>query len=466
MKRKLKDFLGGLDKEKYEAIVGLDSGDALLRAFPDTMTSHPGLDVRMLDKSEWQPQWTRLLGEKSAPCSRVAYIHVPFCKSKCIYCSFFQNFCNDEKETLYIDDLLEEMKMSVSPYMSSVPLQAIYIGGGSPSSISPFNCARLLKGVREYLPLANDCEITYESRVNDMTGEMMETLFSNGVNRISLGVQTFDTNLRRTMGRIDAREEVLACLEALSSFGQAAIVIDLIYGFPSQTMEMWQNDLRLLKEAKIDGFDLYHLRLRPGSTLQGIIDNGGLPPAATSAEKALMFAEAEEALAQYSRLSVCHWAKNHRERSLYNTLCKSGAEVAPFGCGAGGNLGGLSLFMQRDIQVYSKQIEAGQKPLMFMGARNGLNKLAKFIAGQVDGGCLDLEQLGNFGEEFLEIEELLAKWEKAGLVRKERNVFYLERPGRFWEANIAQSLIECLIAISGEAAGAPHHRMSQRKAAS
>lgn len=244
--------------------------------------------------------------ERTGAVRRLAYIHVPFCRGRCSYCGFFQNLCDDGAETRYVCKLLDELRMSASPRLEAAALQAVYIGGGSPSSLSPRNCARLMDGIRKYLPLANDCEITYESRINDMTEERVEALFAGGVNRISLGVQTFDTKLRRSVGRIDTREEVLETLNRLCGFGQAPIVIDLIYGFPGQTMEMWRNDLRLLKESRLDGFDPYHLKLYPGSALQKAIDSGALPPAATMAEKAEMFAEAEKALARYSRLSVCH----------------------------------------------------------------------------------------------------------------------------------------------------------------
>lgn len=449
MEKKLKEFLNGLDKERLEAVVGLENKDALRSAFPDTKIIHPGMADKMLAKEQWPSVWSGLSSEKGAPGARAAYIHIPFCRSKCTYCGFFQNFCDDSLESKYIGNLLDEIKMSRSPQLDSVPLQAVYIGGGSPSSLSPANCGRLLRGLREYLPLANDCEITFESRVNDMTGERIDVLFTGGVNRISLGVQTFDTRLRRILGRIDTQEEVLEHLRRLQAYGQAPIVIDLIYGFPSQTMEIWRNDLRLLKETSLDGFDLYHLKLHSNSALQKAIDSGALPPAATMAEKAEMFAEAEAALARYNRLSVCHWAKNGRERSLYNTLSKSGAEIVPFGCGAGGNIAGFSLFQQRDISAYSKMVAEGLKPLMFMGRQSKYKKLFSAVGGQIDAGCLDIDELaGRFGEKVHEIEPLLSIWEARGLLRKEGGAVYLLQPGRFWSVNIAQSLIDCLQAVT------------------
>lgn len=451
MKGSLEKFLSGLNKENLEKIVGYGSGDALRRAFPQAKLVHPRLTAETVSREQWQPRWNGMMKERTGVVRRLAYIHVPFCRGRCYYCGFFQNLCDDGAETRYVCKLLDELRMSASPRLEAAALQAVYIGGGSPSSLSPRNCARLMDGIRKYLPLANDCEITYESRINDMTEERVEALFAGGVNRISLGVQTFDTKLRRSVGRIDTQEEVLETLDRLCGFGQAPIVIDLIYGFPGQTMEMWRNDLRLLKESRLDGFDLYHLKLYPGSALQKAIDSGALPPAATMAEKAEMFAEAEKALARYSRLSVCHWADNHRERSLYNSLSKSGAEIVPFGCGAGGNIGGFSLFLQRDVEAYSKQIDDGLKPIMFMGAQNSLNGLAGAVAGQVDAGYVDPERLAaDFGGEAGEIRGLLAVWEKNGLIRREGDVFLLEQAGRFWNVNIAQSLIECFSAIRGE----------------
>ncbi|MDL2281144.1 heme anaerobic degradation radical SAM methyltransferase ChuW/HutW [Selenomonadales bacterium OttesenSCG-928-I06] len=453
----LEDYLESLDKEKLEVIVGLNNPDSLRFGFPQAKAMHPGLMPNMIEKTKHQDIWSDINSKKGEPGKRVAYIHIPFCKSKCLYCGFFQNFCNDDAENIYIDKLIEEIKQSQSPYLETNPLQAVYLGGGTPSCLSPANCTRLLQAIQKYLPLANDCELTFESRINDLSNEArLEAMFANGVNRISIGVQTFDTKLRQLMGRIDPKEKVIECLENLSKYDQAAIVIDLIYGFPTQTEEMIMEDLKIVKTIALDGFDIYHLKTHPNSPLQKAIENKRLPPAATMAEKAVIFAKIEEFLnnGEVNRLSVCHWSKNHRERSLYNTLSKSGPSVIPFGSGAGGNLDGYSMFLERDITSYMKRIDSGEKPIAFMTSPHWMRDLSGIVVRQIESSYLNLEQLTtSFGEEIREIESLLKIWQDRGLVTRKGDIYFLEASGRFWNANITQSLLECFQGIFSNISG-------------
>ena len=117
----------------------------------------------------------------------------------------------------------------------------------------------MLRTIRRCLPLANDYELTLEGRIHDVVPEKMDIWFENGVNRVSLGVQSFDTAVRRSVGRLDDEETVLRRLDDVRAYNQAVIVIDLMYGLPGQTMDVWRRDLRLLTTCAADGADLYQL---------------------------------------------------------------------------------------------------------------------------------------------------------------------------------------------------------------
>ena len=167
-----------------------------------------------------------------------------------------------------------------SPRLSSAPIQAVFIGGGTPTSLSPENAGRLLSTIQRCLPLANDYELTFEGRVHDLVPEKMDVWFRNGVNRMSLGVQSFDTKVRQAVGRIDDGETVFSHLQELLSYNQCAVVIDLMYGLPYQTMDVWHKDVETLVESGIDGADLYQLNVFEHSDLNLAIQRGKLPPAA------------------------------------------------------------------------------------------------------------------------------------------------------------------------------------------
>ena len=115
------------------------------------------------------------------------------------------------------------------PYLSAVVHQHRYLQA---------NSERLLKAIKEYLPLANDYELTLEGRIHDLIPENLDVWMANGVNRMSIGVQSFNTEVRQMVGRLDTKETVLERLAALKAYGQCSVVIDLIYGLPGQTMEV------------------------------------------------------------------------------------------------------------------------------------------------------------------------------------------------------------------------------------
>jgi coproporphyrinogen III oxidase-like Fe-S oxidoreductase len=176
-----------------------------------------------------------------------------------------------------------------SPRLSSAPIQAVFIGGGTPTSLSPENAGRLLSTIQRCLPLANDYELTFEGRVHDLVPEKMDVWFRNGVNRMSLGVQSFDTKVRQAVGRIDDGETVFSHLQELLSYNQCAVVIDLMYGLPYQTMDVWHKDVETLVESGIDGADLYQLNVFEHSDLNLAIQRGKLPPAAPTQVQSAMF---------------------------------------------------------------------------------------------------------------------------------------------------------------------------------
>ena len=197
---------------------------------------------------------------------QTVYIHIPFCKTKCLYCGFFQNGTKQEAEDEYIRCLVDELEQAAdSPRLRDGLIHAVFIGGGTPTSLSPANADKLLRTIRRCLPLANDYELTLEGRIHDVVPEKMDIWFENGVNRVSLGVQSFDTAVRRSVAASTTRRPSFAA-SRLKAYNQAVIVIDLMYGLPGQTMDVWRRDLRRLTECAADGADLYQLTSSTAAT--------------------------------------------------------------------------------------------------------------------------------------------------------------------------------------------------------
>jgi coproporphyrinogen III oxidase-like Fe-S oxidoreductase len=252
------------------------------------------------------------------------------------------------------------------------------------------------------------------------------------------------------VGRLDDRETILRRLQALSAYNQATVIIDLIYGLPYQNPAIWLEDVMALKEAAIDGWDLYQLNIYENSTLKKEIEAGRLPPAATTREQAELFGAAHALLAGWpvSQISVCHWSKTSRERNMYNILAQRGCAMLPFGAGAGGKVGNYRIMLERDVNRYIQHIDNGEKPLMMMMAAPAAAAIHDAIKDQLKLGYLDLAQLAaDYDPRLAEIQVLLDLWEGRGLVRRENGLTRLTVAGQFWYVNLTQSVLECVNAL-------------------
>ena len=444
----LASFFESIPEKQRNLQLGLACDNPMSGAFPHKRVVHAGLNGILISPKESQNVWDTVM--KGAPKKgqmQCAYIHIPFCKTKCTYCGFFQNGTSQSIEDNYIDGLIGELKLaSESPRLKDGLIHAVFIGGGTPTSLSPANSERLLKAIKEYLPLANDYELTLEGRIHDLIPENLEVWMNNGVNRMSIGIQSFNTKVRQMVGRLDTKETVLERLAALKAYGQCSVVIDLIYGLPGQTMDVWEQDLADLVSSGVDGADLYQLNVFDGSDLNRDIASGKVPPAATTSMQGDMFEFGRTYLEAraYRRLSAAHWSANNRERSLYNILAKAGVPMFPFGSGAGGNVDGYGMMLHRALKPYEDMVSRGEKPFMALMKQSDLQPFVNQVVSQLEQGYLDINTLVAMDSRLDELNWLYKLWEKRGLVSYNGLLYKLTSAGEFWTVNITQSTLEAM----------------------
>ena len=444
----LASFFESIPEKQRNLQLGLACDNPMSGAFPHKRVVHAGLNGILISPKESQNVWDTVM--KGAPKKgqmQCAYIHIPFCKTKCTYCGFFQNGTSQSIEDNYIDGLIGELKLaSECPRLKDGLIHAVFIGGGTPTSLSPANSERLLKAIKEYLPLANDYELTLEGRIHDLIPENLEVWMNNGVNRMSIGIQSFNTKVRQMVGRLDTKETVLERLAALKAYGQCSVVIDLIYGLPGQTMDVWEQDLADLVSSGVDGADLYQLNVFDGSDLNRDIASGKVPPAATTSMQGDMFEFGRTYLEAraYRRLSAAHWSANNRERSLYNILAKAGVPMFPFGSGAGGNVDGYGMMLHRALKPYEDMVSRGEKPFMALMKQSDLQPFVNQVVSQLEQGYLDINTLVAMDSRLDELNWLYKLWEKRGLVSYNGLLYKLTSAGEFWTVNITQSTLEAM----------------------
>ncbi len=448
MTYKLEDMFAADTEEQRELQFGRATDDPLTESFPRKRVVHAGLRGEVVPPEETQEVWKRIMNTPAKKGQvHSVYVHIPFCKTKCLYCGFFQNATQQSVEDDYVDSLIKEIEAAAdTPRLKDSLIHAVFIGGGTPTSLSPQNAARVLSTLCRVLPLANDYELTLEGRIHDITPENIEVWLANGVNRISLGVQSFDTRVRQLQGRLETREEVIKRLKFLNSYEQCAVVIDLIFGLPEQSMDVWKRDLDDLIASGIDGADLYQLNVFEGSELNKRIVAGKLAPAATTKEQAKMFAFANDYMRKnaWRQISMCHWASNTRERNLYNTLSRRNAQMFPFGSSAGGFLEGYAIMLHRSIEPYSMIVARGQKPVMGLVKQSELKPFSSGALNMLEYGFIDLSRLEAMDERLVGLRWLYKLWEKRGLVFFNGVQYELTMAGKFWGVNLGQTTAECI----------------------
>ena len=444
----LASFFESIPEKQRNLQLGLECDNPMSGAFPHKRVVHAGLNGTLVSPKETQAVWDTLMnGTPKTGEMQCAYIHIPFCKTKCTYCGFFQNGTSQNVEDQYIDGLISELKLaSERPRLKDGLIHALFIGGGTPTSLSPANSERLLKAIKEYLPLANDYELTLEGRIHDLIPENLDVWMANGVNRMSIGVQSFNTEVRQMVGRLDTKETVLERLATLKAYGQCSVVIDLIYGLPGQTMEVWEQDLADLVSSGVDGADLYQLNVFDGSDLNKDIAKGKVPAAATTAMQGDMFEFGRKYLDErsYRRLSAAHWSANNRERSLYNILAKAGVPMFPFGSGAGGNVDGYGMMLHRALKPYEDMVSRGEKPFMALMKQSELQPVVNQVVSQLEQGFLNIMSLVTLDPRLEELNWLYKLWEERGLVAYNGLLYKLTAAGEFWTVNLTQSTLEAV----------------------
>lgn len=433
-------------EENFERYCVNESENVIVGAFSKKTAIHAGLMDRFAPKEQTQEVLKNVLNQERNNRT-AAYIHVPFCETHCLYCGFYNQPYRKEQSRIYTDVLIQEIKLwENTTAFKTKPINALYFGGGTPTALEVEDISRLLTYIRNTFPLANDCEITMEGRISNMTRDKVEAYLQGGVNRFSLGVQSFNTDLRRSMGRRSDRDTIIERINMIKEYNQAAVVLDLIYGFPNQTMDIWEDDIKLAQSLEIDGFDCYQLNVFPNTPLGKRIADGSMNPALNVKEKTELFIKSVELMqkALYTRISVNHWQRTTRERNIYNRLARGYASCLSFGAGAGGNINGYSYMILRDYQGYLAAVKNGVKPIMGISIPGENYSLYKEISEYFETGYLDLAYLENkYNLPLTDIcSRLLSQWENAGVIKYENNKIILTLAGQFWFVNLSQLLQE------------------------
>lgn len=209
------------------------------------------------------------------------YIHIPFCRSRCIYCGFYSTTALDLRQR-YVDALCREMEIrSHRSEVRGERIETIYLGGGTPSQLTFDQLRQLFIYINKVYPLTPDSsplppEITIEVNPDDVTVEFAAVLQQLPVNRVSMGIQTFDDQRLRFLHRRHTSQQAIKAVDILRSAGIQNISIDLMYGFPGETLEQWEADIEAALALNVEHLSAYCLMIEEGTPLHKMFTDDSL----------------------------------------------------------------------------------------------------------------------------------------------------------------------------------------------
>jgi oxygen-independent coproporphyrinogen-3 oxidase len=288
------------------------------------------------------------------------YIHIPFCRQKCYYCDFYKT-TNTRLLPVFIDSLLNEIKLT-NQYLQNEPVKTIYFGGGTPSVLNKKLVTLLLNEIKNTCEIQKNPEITFEINPDDITPGYLEDLLASGINRISIGIQSFSNKYLKTMNRRHDVKQATNSVLLAKKTGFQNISVDLIYGLPEQTNREWEITLEKVFRLPILHLSAYHLTYHKGTRFYSWLRRGILKELSEKNSliqfNTLMNSAEKSGFEQYE---ISNFAKN-KKYSKHNTAYWLGEKYLGLGPSAHSFNGNSRRWNVSNTGEYIHSIEKGKLP--------------------------------------------------------------------------------------------------------
>ena len=366
------------------------------------------------------------------------YIHIPFCRSRCSYCDFATGMYESELAARYVHAVVSEIAAWREVEELS-DVDTIYLGGGTPSLLTPAQIEQILKAVRDRFKVLDGAEVTIELNPGDegisaasKRGKLPE-FRRRGINRTSFGAQTFDDRELKQLGRTHSSSDIHSTFDRLREAGFENINFDLIAGLPGQTMAGWKRNLDQALKLRPEHLSLYLLDVHEGTPLADQIKRGMRPvPDDDLAAEMYRFMIDEVTTAGYEHYEISNFCLTGFE-SRHNTKYWTGAPYYGFGCSAHSYDGARRRWAnERDAAKYVGLAENGKSPIV--ERTNLTDEEARsesiFLGLRLMRGVDLQSHRARFGKDLLqEHDRELNRLREAGLIRTDRDVLKLTMRG-------------------------------------
>lgn len=376
---------------------------------------------------------------------RGVYIHIPFCHQICNYCDFNKFYFKNQPVDAYIEALGEELQMWTTRHPEAFGrVETIFLGGGTPTALSPAQLQRLLELIGKYIPMEHVVEFTSEANPDELSLAKLEKLFAGGVNRLSMGVQSFDEQLLKKLGRTHTNEHVYETINQAKKVGFQNISIDLMYGLPGQTMEQWQHSLQKAFALKLPHYSAYSLIVEPKTIFYNDYAKGKLLLPTEDLEGDMydvLMREMEAAgLHQYE---ISNFAKDGFA-SVHNKIYWDNDEYAGIGAGAHGYIDGIRYSNHGPLKKYMESIAEGKYPIVHQHKVEEREQIEEqlFLGLRKVAGVSFEDFQHKFGKSMQNIyASIIEKLQKEELIEVDEIGLRLTRKGRFVGNEVFQQFL-------------------------
>ena len=342
------------------------------------------------------------------------YIHMPFCKVKCMYCDFYSVADKDEAIPTFFEALIKEIEICETDTRDWI-IDTIFIGGGTPSLMTPYQLESLIKALDKKFELTHVSEFTMEANPGEAPLEQLKSFKALGVNRISMGVQSLQSSLLQFLTRIHGPEEVFKTFDAARQAGFENINCDLIFSIPNQTMKIWKNDLKRILDLGPEHMSCYSLTVEKGTQLYQYVNRGKVKMP-NNDQNAAYYRWAQSTMADYGyrQYEISNWSKPKLECNHNFHYWEIDPYLA-FGPSAHGFDGKSRFSNINDLDSYINKLVKGDSPLQHiekLTRKNYTNELIGFGL-RINKG-INLENISNeFKSKFDQrIVDIKYKWGK------------------------------------------------------
>lgn len=348
------------------------------------------------------------------------YVHVPFCARRCSYC----DFAIAVRRNVPVDEYLRCLELEVNQRVANLEgdsLHTVYVGGGTPSRIGPEGIARLLGIVRRNFALADDVEVTVEANPDDVTREAVGAWIAAGVNRVSLGVQSFDDSVLAWMHRTHDSDQAVRAVSTIREAGIGNVSLDLIFALPEALGRVWEADLRAAIDLAPDHISLYGLTIETATPLARWTARGAVIPASEdSYADQFLAAHALATAAGFVHYEVSNFARPGRE-SRHNSAYWTGAQYLGIGPSAHSFDGQTRSWNVPQYAEWVERLKGGTTPV------DGSETLGptSVCAEKVYLGLRTISGLAASGADM----EHARQWRQAGWARIENDIVRLTPEG-------------------------------------